>query len=424
MSSLDERGVGCHGDARAEAAAWASSGAMALTGWPDAPPLGPPRGLVSKLSAIADVLDSHLSAVRSAPPIDPLALLGERAALGGLTRQGTTSCGGATRLLRTRSGWLAVSLARPEDVEVVPAWLELDATPTDVWATVEAAVAARATDDLVARARLVGLPIGQLPASAPTAPPTLLPVRRHAVPGSALPPRAIRDLLVVDLGTLWAGPLCGSLLAAAGATVVKVESVGRPDGARLGPGAFFDLLNAGKRGVAVDLGRSDGIAALQRLLRAADVVIETSRPRALEQFGIDAITHLATGTTRVWATITGHGRTGEGRDRPGFGDDAAVAGGLVCWDRDRPVFCADAIADPTSGLVAAAGILDALASGGRWLLDVSMASVAAHLAGPTLPVPAYVGEPAAPHARTALGRGPRLGEHTAEVFATLSGAAR
>ncbi len=71
----------------------------------------------------------------------------------------------------------------------------------------------------------------------------------------------------------------------------------------------------------------------------------------------------------------------------GFGDDAAVAGGLVCWQDDRPVFCADAVADPVSGLVAAAACLDALATGGRWLVDVGMAGVAAHLAGPTLPVP-------------------------------------
>ena len=59
----------------------------------------------------------------------------------------------------------------------------------------------------------------------------------------------------------------------------------------------------------------------------------------------------------------------------------------MAWDGDEPCFCADAVADPTSGLVAAAATLDALATGGRWLLDVSLAGVARHLAGPTLPVP-------------------------------------
>ena len=72
---------------------------------------------------------------------------------------------------------------------------------------------------------------------------------------------------MVELGSLWAAPLCGSLLAAAGADVVKVESIGRPDGARRGPPAFFDLLNGGKRSVALDLRPSpadDGCATSSR----------------------------------------------------------------------------------------------------------------------------------------------------------------
>jgi hypothetical protein len=102
-----------------------------------------------------------------------------------------------------------------------------------------------------------------------------------------------------------------------------------------------------------------------------------------------------------------------------FGDDAAVAGGLVCWDGEGPCFCADAVADPTSGLVAAAAILDALAVGGRWLLDVSMAAVAARLSGPTLPADATTA-PAAPRARTPPGRAAPLGEHTEQVLAELA----
>ena len=83
-------------------------------------------------------------------------------------------------------------------------------------------------------------------------------------------------------------------------------------------------------------------------------------------------------------SITGHGRTGAGRDRVAFGDDAAVAGALVVADEAGPCFCADAAADPAAGVAAAAACLDALAVGGRWVLDVAMADVAASLAGPTL----------------------------------------
>src|SRR2546430_4360155 len=55
---------------------------------------------------------------------------------------------------------------------------------------------------------------------------------------------------------------------------------------------------------------------------------------------------------------------------------------LVVWDEAGPCFLADAVADPCAGMVAAAAVLGALAGGGRWLLDVSMRDVAAHLAGP------------------------------------------
>ena len=87
---------------------------MALTGQPDEP-LGPPERLVEGVERLALAF----------PGLDPLALLGERAALMGLWRRGTTSCGGSCRLFPVRDGWLAVSLPRAEDMDLVPAWLEL-----------------------------------------------------------------------------------------------------------------------------------------------------------------------------------------------------------------------------------------------------------------------------------------------------------
>jgi CoA-transferase family III len=390
--------------------AWASSGALSLTGPPDGPPLGPPSDLLPRLAEVVSILSRWVA-------VDPLSALTARAAIAGLTRGGRVSCGGGTRLLPTADGWLAVSLARPDDVDLIPAWLGTDSPAGDPWPVVRDAAARAATEELVARGVLLGLPIAALP---PDPPPALRPPE----PLAPLPHRATRlgdarpagpgDVLVVELASLWAGPLCGSLLARAGARVVKVESSRRPDGARLGPGAFFDLLNAGKRSVALDVATSQGRDDLATLIAGADVVIEGSRPRALAQLGIDP----TTAGTRVWVSITGHGRTGPGADRVAFGDDAAVAGGLVAWDGPRPYFCADAVADPATGLVAAAACVDALAAGGRWLLDVAMAGVAADLAGPTLPVPA--GTPAPPPvAPPPPGRAPALGEDTDRVLLSV-----
>lgn len=405
-------------------ARWAASGAMALTGRPHGPALGPPAGLVPGLDAVRAVLHERAAAIGSPVRVDPLALLGERAAIAGLRRAGAISCGGASRLLPARDGWLAVSLARPDDVDLVPAWLERPAPPDEVWDVVAGAVAAAPVAALVTRGAMLGLPVAALPASPPPplhglAAPAPLPRQARRVAGPDTRPRRVDGALVVDLGSLWAGPLCGQLLALAGADVVKVESTDRPDGARRGPAPFFDLLNAGKRSVALDLRSPTGRDALAALVARADVVVEASRPRALAQMGIDAEAVIGGGGPRVWVSITGYGRRGATADRVAFGDDAAVAGGLVSRDAEGPCFTADAVADPATGLVAAAAVLDAWAAGGRWLLDVPMAAVAAHLAGPTLPAdPALPVAP--PRARPPTGRGPSLGEHTDEVLAALA----
>ena len=386
---------------------WAGSGAMALTGLPDQP-LGPPSGLVEGMDHLA----------LSFPGLDALALLGERAALMGLWRRGATSCGGSCRLLRAAHGFMAVSLARDDDMELVPAWLELDTAPAStpaVWSVVAARVADGDPRTLAARAQLMGLPValvGEAAGSSRRA--GVLPLRV----GEAPPRPDMTGLVVIDLSALWAGPLCGDLLARAGATVVKVESTQRPDGARRGSRDFFDLLNGHKRSVALDLQSPEGIRVLHELVRKADVVIEASRPRALAQLGVDAPAVVQAGGPQVWVSITGYGRSGEEANRVAFGDDAAAAGGLVTWSGPDPLFCSDAVADPLTGLTAANACLSALHSGGRWLLDVSMAGVSAELTGPTLPVPAGL-TVAAPHARPADSRASDLGSDTGSVLAEL-----
>jgi crotonobetainyl-CoA:carnitine CoA-transferase CaiB-like acyl-CoA transferase len=201
--------------------------------------------------------------------------------------------------------------------------------------------------------------------------------------------------------------------------VIKVESTARPDGARRGPTSFFDLLNGEKRSVALDVSTAPGRRDLRRLIEAADVVIESARPRALEHMGIVAADALGQSTgPRVWVSITSHGR-GLGRgQRVGFGDCAAVAGGLVAADDDGPCFLADAVADPLTGLVTAAAVLEALAAGGHWLIDAAMAPMAARVAGPLLDTP---GVPAqCPRARDITRRAPAYGSDTAAVLGGLA----
>ena len=403
---------------------------MDLTGRPDRSGLGGPPALIDLVAQATDIVARRSEGRVS---VDGLALLGERAALGNLTRQGRISCGGSTRLVRAADGWLAVSLARPDDIAALGAWLCAEVSPNDPWPDVERMAATSNAALLDERAALLGLPIAALSSVGPPDTSAFgLPIGATCVQQNRARPGALAGALVIDLSALWAGPLCGQLLAAAGANVVKVESLARPDGARRGPLAFFDLMNGQKQSVALDLDTAAGRRDLGRLISAADVVIESARPRGLEQMGIVARDVLRQPVgPRVWVSITSHGR-GPGRsERVGFGDVAAVAGGLVAYD-DRaaagdddgdndadagPYFLADAVADPLAGLVAAAGVLEARAAAGRWLLSVAMAPLAAAVAGPPLPVDGAAARP--PRARPTVRSAPALGSDTAAVLRGL-----
>ncbi|SEH52080.1 CoA-transferase family III [Mycolicibacterium rutilum] len=298
-------------------------------------------------------------------PVDAAELIGGRAALLDIAPRGRVSAGGASRLMRCRDGWCALTLSRPDDVAAVPALVGADAVD-DPWDAVHRWVAGSDAADVTEQARLLGLPVAAL-AETPAEAPRVYPF------GAATTTRGPSGLLVADLSAMWAGPLCGQLLARAGATVVKVESAARPDGARSGPAPFFAWMNAKKLSYRVDFDEPDGLRAL---LDVADVVIESSRPAALARRSLSP-TDVSPRDGRVWLRITGHGTDDERGNWVAFGDDAAVSGGLVGADEHGPVFRGDAIADPLTGLEAALAVAQSLRSGGGELIEMSMAAVAA-----------------------------------------------
>ncbi len=342
---------------------WASSGLAWLTGPADGPPDYSRSGILTRAESVAGELTARLGV-----SVDATAALTGRAALQGLTRRGRISAGGATRLIVTRDGWCALTLSRPDDVAAVPALVEADAVPDDPWPTVVDWAARQSSADVVERAVLLDLPVARLGETLAEAP-------RVTAAGSPTQPRSLAGLLVADLSSMWAGPLCGQILGAAGATVVKVESPGRPDGTRSGDKAFYDWINHRKLSYAVDFDDD----RLRALLSVADVVIEGSRPAALARRGVSPQS-LPGPRGRVWLRITGHGTDSP---RVAFGDDAAVAGGLV-GTGGGPVFCADAVADPLTGLEAALAVTNSVHRGGGEVIDVAMARVAATYAA--LPV--------------------------------------
>jgi crotonobetainyl-CoA:carnitine CoA-transferase CaiB-like acyl-CoA transferase len=241
--------------------------------------------------------------------------------------------------------------------------------------------------------------------------------------------------LVVDLSSLWAGPLAGSLLALAGARVIKVESLERPDGARRGSPDFFSLLNGAKQSVVLEFRSERGIAQLRAMLARADLVIESSRPRALAQLGISAERVVAETPGLTWLGISGYGRREPGARWVAFGDDAGIAAGLAGGGPDAPLFCGDAVADPLAGLHAAVAALASFRRGGGELVDVSLHDVAAHVLGTGSPRDAQLRERsgewcvetpegrapvAEPRARVVTRHAPALGADSESVLAEFA----
>ncbi|MCW5758843.1 MAG: CoA transferase [Phenylobacterium sp.] len=258
--------------------------------------------LSGRLGARVDVAAMGITSREGLLPLDP---------------PGRISANRACRLVRAADGWIAVNLARDEDRELVPAWLGGE-WGEPAWDQVERLAPARIVARLLEDGVRLGLPVaavGEVAAARPQAgTQAYWPSRARSGPPK-----------VVDLSALWAGPMCGAILAAAGCAVTKIESLSRPDPTWTSTPEFHRRLNGAKRAWSVDLSDPAGRAALREAVLAADVVITGARPRAFGALGFHP--HELTEGGAVWVAITGYGWA-DGH-RVAFGDDAAAAGGLV-----------------------------------------------------------------------------------------------
>jgi crotonobetainyl-CoA:carnitine CoA-transferase CaiB-like acyl-CoA transferase len=198
-------------------------------------------------------------------------------------------------------------------------------------------------------------------------------------------------LKVLDLTRLLPGGYCSLLLADFGADVVKVEDTGMGDYIRWSPphyqgadqtasSALFLALNRGKRSIRVDLKNEQGRGVLLRLVRNADVVLESFRPGVLDRLGVGYGRLRVENPRLIYCAITGYGQDGPARDRSGHDINYLGLNGLLGLTGEAdgpPVQPAGQIADLGGGaMMAAVGVLVALRerdrSGEGQLVDCAM----------------------------------------------------
>jgi crotonobetainyl-CoA:carnitine CoA-transferase CaiB-like acyl-CoA transferase len=197
----------------------------------------------------------------------------------------------------------------------------------------------------------------------------------------------LAGLKVIELCHVMAGPTCGLMLADMGADVIKLEKIpGGDDTRRMVPPtigeetAAFLMMNRNKRGIAVDLKSEAGKRVLWRLLETADVVTENYRRGFMERMGFGYEALRRHNTRLIYCAISGFGRTGPYADRGGFDLVAQGMSGLMSITGEGPgrppVKVGAPVADITAGILAAMGVLAALAhrhrTGEGQMVDTSL----------------------------------------------------
>lgn len=181
---------------------------------------------------------------------------------------------------------------------------------------------------------------------------------------------ALSGVRILDLARVVAGPYVSRICADMGAEVIKVEPPSGDESRVIAPkhdigmSAFYQWVNAGKRGLSIDLQTPEGLAVVLDLVRVCDVVIENFRPGVLARLGLswDVIHQANPGAVLV--SINGFGSDSAWRDRRAYAPIVHAVSGILADQADyadQPVAQTNqAHADTTAALHATVGLLAAL----------------------------------------------------------------
>ena len=180
----------------------------------------------------------------------------------------------------------------------------------------------------------------------------------------------LQGVRVLDLSRVFAGPLCGMVLADFGAEVIKVEHPGRGDdtrdwGMRIGKTetTYYNSMNRNKRSITVDLQTPEGVKIIHDLLPQCDVVVQNFKTGGAEKLGLGYEQLKAIKPDLIYCSVAGYDSSGPEAKRPGY--DLVIQGesGLMALNGEAntpPLKFGVAVVDLMTGMYAAQAVLAAL----------------------------------------------------------------
>jgi len=172
---------------------------------------------------------------------------------------------------------------------------------------------------------------------------------------------ALENIMVVELGGYIVGSFCATMLAAMGADVIKIESLGG-DGLRTIL-ASFQGWNRGKRGISVDLRTEEGNKILRQLIVKSDVLVQNLRQGVAERWGADYETLREINPKLIYCAMPGYGQSGPYINKPAFDPLLQARSGVMDsqgGEGNPPVYLRSAACDYAGALLGAWGVATAL----------------------------------------------------------------
>jgi alpha-methylacyl-CoA racemase len=200
--------------------------------------------------------------------------------------------------------------------------------------------------------------------------------------------KPLKGITIIEMAGVGPAPCAGTLLADAGATLIRVEGRSAPAPSSPVEGSK-DPYSRGRKVVTLDLKQAQGVEAMLRLVERADALIEGYRPGVMERLGLGPDACLARRPSLVYGRVTGWGQSGPLAHSAGHDINyIAIAGALhAIGTAEAPVVPLNLVGDLGGGgailaFAIASGLLQAARTGCGEVIDVAMTDCAAFLMAP------------------------------------------